>query len=369
MNFNENTQSVNDYGYRYIAPFIYEGASQMMSNVETIAGFVTCNNTILPTTLNDKAYHSSYVVSPYNALVDYSLEEVHKIQSPTIVFIVKCLIVIQAALLKLGKVNKLFCINNYLLSTNLYPEISHDSLAKITKNTIKDYPRHAICWRSLNQHSNQLQIKSLKKLGYHFIPTRQVYLFDKTLIDYSKKNNYRNDARLLKNSSYKIASHEQITEEDYERIKVLYSMLYLDKYSRHNPQFSTSLIAHWHKNDLLHFIGIRNQHGILDGIIGIFENSEITTAPLVGYDTSLPQKLGLYRMLIFLVLKYTKECSKYLNLSSGASLFKRLRGGVAFIEYQAVYTKHLPLYRKLLWHGLAITLKTIFVPLLKKYKL
>ena len=180
----------NTFAMTYIKPFMTHGSLRMIHNVKTNTNIINCQNIAIPTTCNDKQYHSSYVVSPYNALVDYSFEEVNKIDSKLLRHILKMLISFQALFLKAGKINQNVMLNNYLLSTNLYHDISYDAFKTITQETIKFYKNHALCWRSLNLHSNQKIINDLKRLGYLMIPSRQVYIFDKSLCDYTKKNNY-----------------------------------------------------------------------------------------------------------------------------------------------------------------------------------
>jgi hypothetical protein len=93
------------------------------------------------------------------------------------------------------------------------------------------------------------------------------------------------------------------------------------------------------------------------------------TTPLLGYDTSLPQEVGLYRMLSAqLTLEATKR-GIILHQSSGAASFKRFRGFIENIEYSAVFYQHLPFWRQLVWRLLGLLVNQIAVPLMKKYKL
>jgi hypothetical protein len=269
----------------------------------------------------------------------------------------------------LARINKVVSLNNWLLSTNLYQDWDGKSIQDMTAFLVKKFPEHIIMSRSLNEQANPELLKQYKQNGYDFVPSRQVYLFDKKNGDYSKKNNTKWDFKLLEDTEYSIVSHDDIIPEDYPRITELYNKLYLEKYSYHNPQFTAECIRLWHKHKLIIMQGLRNSDGTLDGIAGCFERGGITTAPLVGYDTSLPQSLGLYRMLIALVIKRAHTHNMVLNASSGASEFKRLRGAVPEIEYSVIYTKHLSLYRRGVWKILTWILINIGIPLMKKYKL
>lgn len=95
----------------------------------------------------------------------------------------------------------------------------------------------------------------------------------------------------------------------------------------------------------------------------------LITAPIVGYDTRLPGKEGLYRMLTALCIEEAARRRWVLNFSSGASHFKRLRGGAPEIEYSMVYVRHLPAARRAAWRALQIASAGVAAPLLRAFRL
>lgn len=357
------------YEKHYLLPFIKEGAQKFIANVETEFALLKAGEQLFPVTINHREYNSSYVCSPYNACISYAKEEMAKLQNKPLEMVLLLLATISGALLKTAKINKIVCVNNWLLSTNLYPVWHGKEIREITDFLTKKFPGHAIMFRSLNQHTNASLLAEYAEYGYDLIPSRQVYIFDKSKGDYRKKNNTKWDLKLLEKTSYRVVPHDFIMPSDYPRITALYNKLYLDKYSYHNPHFTTELIELWHQKKLLMMQGLRNEQGILDGIVGCFERGGRSTAPLVGYNTALPADLGLYRMLMVLVINRAYETDMLLNLSSGASTFKRLRGAVPEIEYSVIYTKHLSTYRQAIWKTLTGILVHIGVPLMEKYKL
>ncbi len=359
----------NDKSALYCAPFTQGLSHEWMHNVETTMSTEEIGGFIFPVTVNDTEYHSSYVCSPYNALITYSKEELVKINSKLIRFCLILLINSIGGLLKLGKVNKNYFINNFLLSTNPYPNWHGEGAKEQLKQATAKYPQHAIMYRSINEHTNKDLMKQLKKEGFILAASRQVYIFDSNLYEFINRNNTQNDRRALAKSEYALILHDQIKESDYPDILKIYNLLYLEKYSKHNPQFSLKLIAYWHQNRLLNMMGLRDKHGVLQGIVGLFESEQVITAPLVGYNTNLSIDKSLYRILIYLILDYSNKKNCCLNLSSGASHFKLLRGGQPFIEYTAAYIKHLPIYRRMTWRAVQVLLNGLFVPMLKRYKL
>lgn len=348
-----------------------------VSNVETTMFAAEIGDCLLPISVNAASYNTSYVTSIYTAFISYGRAELRKIANlPVRIFLI-LLIKLMDGWLRYIKIDRVVACNNFLLSTNLYPYISwsgdkNRADLKLLHEDIKaKYPGHAIIFRSLNEHSNGDMIEELKKLGFQTIPSRQVYVFDQKLKDFQKSHNYQVDRRLFeKDKRYKKVENDGILEGDYARIVELYEMLYLDKYSKFNPAFNINYIREAHQIGLIIFFGFRNSDGVLDGIVGCYDRHKWTTAPIVGYDTSLPKSYGIYRMLMFYCIDRAHRLDLILNLSSGASQFKLLRGGVPFLEVSAVDYRHLEsLPHRLTWRLLALVLTKIVGPILKHFEL
>ena len=93
------------------------------------------------------------------------------------------------------------------------------------------------------------------------------------------------------------------------------------------------------------------------------------TPPLVGYDTSLPQEVGLYRMLTADLSQTGIQRGLIAHQSAGVASFKRRRGFVGAIEYTAVFHQHLPIQRRWIWWLLGCSLDLIAIPLMRAFKL
>lgn len=93
------------------------------------------------------------------------------------------------------------------------------------------------------------------------------------------------------------------------------------------------------------------------------------TAPLFGYDTALPQSVGLYRMLSAVLIGLAGSRSLLLHESSGVGQFKRNRGAVAAIEFSAVYDRGTTWLNRCGWSFLELLLRRIGMPLIQKLKL
>lgn len=353
----------------WLSPFMLNPTERLISNIITEVKILIINNTVMPVTINYEEFDNSYVCSIYTTYIFYAKDELTKIKNPILVSAIKVLISLLGLLLKIGKINRVVSCNNWMLSTNLYEAVDSKSISEATLLLTSMYPKHSILFRSLNYYHNAELINAFISNYYLLVPSRQVYIFDKQRIDFMKCKNVILDMKLLNNSAYTIVAHDDITSDDYSRIIQLYEDLYLKKYSYHNPQFTEAFIRMCNQKKLMTMYGLRDEHGILQGIVGYFTRNEIMTTPLVGYNTNLPQKHGLYRMLIALVLRDSYQTGIVLNLSAGASQFKRLRGGFPEIEYSAIYISHLSYYRQSLIRIIRFFSITIGVPLMKKFKL
>ncbi len=353
----------------YLAGF-KSSPSIMISNVKTEVGCCQIDDVVLPYTSNETEYDNSYVCSPYTALIPYCLEELEKLDNRWLRIGIGKLILIFDGILKKNNINRVVHVNNWLLSTNLYPLKKKDlKIDQLIEGITSSYNKHIVIFRSLNEFLNQALISEFKSAGCMLVPTRQVYIYDKSINDYSKTHNYKIDKKLLEKTEYKYVKQSDINESDYARIVDLYNMLYVSKYSKHNPQFTIAYIALIIKHPFFYIEGFRNDHGVLDAVGGRFTIDNTTTLPIVGYDTSKPQKLGLYRLVLISTLLYAEQHKLCFNASSGAAGFKKLRGAIPHIEYSAIYVKHLTAHSQFIWKVLDFIMRKLFVPIMKKYHL
>ncbi len=342
---------------------------RLVKNLSTRWAVLRIEDTAMPTTINDAQYENSYVCSPYTGCILYPQSEVKKLDHVALRWLVLALVRSMGPGLRASQINRVVCVNNWLLSTNLYSPFDVALIPQVTSMLANRFPTHAIAFRSLNERTNRPLVEQLRSEGYLLAPSRQVYFFDGASGNYMRKSDNRRDAKLFATTAYTVVPHEQFQAEDSVRIEQLYRWLYVDKYSEHNPQFTAEMIDQCRRRGLLEFWGLRTPDGRLDGVVGVFTRNEVMTAPIVGYDTALPKQLGLYRMLMSIVLQEAAKRKQTLNLSSGASHFKRIRGGVACLEYTAVYCRHLPFRRRLAWHSLAALTQKVGAPILRKYEL
>lgn len=337
-----------------------------VSNVRTDLDWVEVEGLRLPVTRNRGELDSSYVVSPYAALILYSRQEMQKV--PRAFHFLLGILAPLSWMLKSMRLNEHVALNNWMLSTNLYPRVSPTALIAEARRLREQNPESFVLLRSLNERTNGDLIAALRAEGFSFIPSRQVYFFEPGA-ELSARHNYRMDQKLLEKSPLRIVPGADFTERDFTRARELYDLLYLAKYSEYNPAFTADYLKLCRDTGAMDFFGLRDEAGELQGVLGFFILNGILTAPIVGYNTGRPAREGLYRQLIALTLREAARRGLVVNLSSGASGFKRLRGGVPVTEWSAVDVRHLGWGRRLGFRVLQGLLYGIALPLLKLFKL
>ncbi len=345
-------------------------SEMFIANVKTEVKILSvANRWFLPVTVNTTEWENSYVCSPYTAFITYSKEELNRnVKNYFLRKLIHLVLYFCSGWFKRKQLNKVVHVNNFLFSTNPYPDWNGEYLAEVTEFIIQQYPAHAIVFRSLNEGQHMSLLKEFSDAGYELSASRQVYLFDRETQQGSTHRNLKLDKRKIRQGGLQWIGHEAMRVHLAEAL-VLYRKLYLEKYSPLNPQYTLRFFEEAHQTGLIHFEGYVNAANELKAFSGMFELGNTITSPLVGYDTSASQKEELYIHAAQLVYKRMMDTGQFLNMSSGAASFKRLRGGQAHIEYSAIYCRHLSSDRIRLFKILKFLTNKIGVPILKKYKL
>jgi len=316
--------------------------------------------------------NNCYVVSPLAAYGAYAQEEVKRMNPTQLRRPLAWLLRGVSALLRSIHADRTVQINNWLLSTNLYPDSWEGAdLPEITALLAASFPQSTFTFRSLNPQCNGPLLMRLKALGYVAIPSRQVYIFDGRAGDeaaFRARHDTRKDAALLARSRYRVRRGGELKDEDFVRLEELYNLLYLEKYCQLNPHYKAAWLRRGHQEGWLQLRVLQSPEGRIDGVVGWFATEATLSAPIVGYDTALPIKLGLYRQLTQLCFQEAGARRLVLNFSSGAPQFKRMRGGQPQIEVSMVYVKHLPWKNRIIWGLLGLLMRTIAAPIMKALK-
>jgi hypothetical protein len=352
---------VSIHGSSPITPFI--------SNLDIEVSALESNNAVLPVTINDGQQGNAWIASPVTAYCDYAVEEINRLGHRWVMSPLRALTQAFGGWMRRAGIDRAVCVNNWLVSTNAYPDLASAQIGSIVEAARQRWPDRAIWFRSLNHSHSQRWIDALCAEGCVLIPSRQVYLYDDVPASMRQRSNARRDLSLLRRSPLRSYAASELDDADYARIAELYDDLYIRKYSALNPRYTSALIKAWHAAGLLEVQGIRDAQGVLQGAVGTLRFGNVITCPIVGYNTSLPMQLGLYRMLMAAVMREAMENDCLINLSAGAAHFKTRRGGQPAIEYSAVLVHHLGYGPRAVLFALRQIAQRIGVPIMEYWKL
>ncbi|OKP94336.1 GNAT family N-acetyltransferase [Paenibacillus sp. P46E] len=355
------------YAQQYVSALLEHPVEHFIANVRTAVKVVAVDGLPIPISVNEAEYANSYVCSPYTHYVSYAHEELALLNNRLLEETLAALLRGMGHLLKTARFNRVVQVNNWLLSTNLYPPVNPDQLLKVLDFLRSEYPGYTILFRSLSQETSGPIMDALSGYGCKWVPSRQIYLLQHPTGSKAKWL-VKRDRALLDKHGYTIDGPGQITDEDIHRIVELYEQLYIHKYSEHNPKFTAAYIRLALEKRTLHVHGLR-KNGRLDAVLGFYSREGAMTAPLFGYDTSLPQSTGLYRMLSAVLIDLAASRGELLHESSGVGQFKRNRGAVAATEFSAVYDKGTSWLNRSGWSFLGLLLRRVGIPLIQKLKL
>ncbi|MBD9477531.1 GNAT family N-acetyltransferase [Pseudoxanthomonas sp. PXM02] len=341
----------------------------MVSNLHVRVETLHTGAGTLPVSVHDGRQGDAWVCSPRTTYADCAGEESARYLPASLRDGAHWLLSTLGGGLALSGLDNAVAINNWLLSTNLYPPLDAVDPASMIEEAVARWPRHTLWFRSLNEHHNGDWLDALRAAGCLPVASRQVYLYDDIASLASRRRDLKRDLSLLLRTPLRHCRDDEVTEHDYTRIAELYALLYIGKYSRHNPLYGKDFLRAWHHAGLLSFEGFRDDDGRLVCVIGLFRQGCTVTAPIVGYDTAMPQRMGLYRLAMACAYRACIENGWRLNFSAGAADFKRLRGGTPSIEYSAVYARHLPRGTRLTVAALSAITCHIGAPLLRRYRL
>ena len=267
-------------------------------------------------------------------------------------FFIYPMLEILAIFLRLAKVDNSIMLNNWGISTNLYPKkIDESNLRKIIDECLEENKRESVIFRSVNSTTTPELELFLENAGFKRIFSRNIIIFPYlNLKDYkrSSRRQISRDSELEKDYDLTWKNVEQLNFEEAEQVKNLYDQLYLDKYSHYNPQFTTEFFIQTSKLGIFSYNLLYSNEKMV-GVIGTFSIEGLSTNPILGYDFHQDFSEKLYRILTAKIATLSSENNLRRHASSGAMEFKKLRGGISVPEYTMVYTKNLNLFRRINW--------------------
>lgn len=337
------------FAKQHLLPLIKEGPETFIQNAKTRLCVLKLDDLIIPFTVNEREYHNCYLLSSY--FVAANLKENLEKSATWRKWLAQPFVTLLGLLLKWVKINKVVIINNWLLSTNPYPELTKLQLSSITSFLKEHFPKHYFMFRSINTYKSSTLFDGLNLEQFRMIPCRQVYLYDpslhSTLTAHALKKQ-RKDMNRIINKKYTVEVAETLSEAEVARLLELYKNVYVGKYTKYSPLYTEKYLYNALKDKLIR-LKLLKKDGKIYGVSGFLQKNGCLLVPFFGYDTSVAQEEGLYRMLSAIIMDEIKERNLLSHQGSGAGQFKKWRGYLTHLEYIGIYDRHLPLFRRLFW--------------------
>jgi len=361
---------MSDFEQKFTQIWKSSSELELIKNLDTELKTIRLVEADIPCSVTDRIkVPNSYAVSIFNMSTVYSEDELVKLDNGFMRWLMLVLIKLLKLFLRLVNIDRMVIINNYLLSTNFFPDfwessIELDKLEAECSNIKKDYV-YAI--RSVNKIQNPNLYKNLMSRSWLPIVSRQVYIFN----DWKrakKHKNYQRDLKLLNDKNY--VFKKPVSEEDFVAAQQLYEQLYLKKYSEHNIQFQAIYLQALVNNGLMHLKLLWDvKSNVAVGIVGLMGQDGVITVPVVGYDQTYSQDKALYRRVMIYAIQYASSKDLILNCSSGAPSFKKLRGAQPELEYFFVKVDHTNRFSRVVWKAIHFISVKIYAGILQRNQL
>jgi hypothetical protein len=261
--------------------------------------------------------------------------------------------------LRATKADSLVFANHLLFSTSLYGGWTGKDLEAALKALRAAFPDRAIIWRSLNGEDNAALVERMTQLGGRRLLSRIVWRLPDPQKDWAPRRDVRDDRKLLAAHGLHIENGREISGDDLRRVLAFYNDIYRTKYSLTNPAYGETLLRAAIASGVLTLRLIRNREGVLEGFTTEHVYQGTLINPLLGYDRSVPQSRGLYRIAMAASAERAIAEGLMVNYSAGAGAFKRHRGARPALEFSMVFDDHLPAWRRASYRALASALEAM----------
>ncbi|RKG66588.1 GNAT family N-acetyltransferase [Corallococcus exercitus] len=252
------------------------------------------------------------------------------------------------AVMKTLRLDKAVQVDCWPSLRNAGANLTEDQARRLTEFLTTRFPDHAPYFLAVNPVTHAALLNHLQAQGYDFAymtHTRMMLPFEPEL-ERRVRENRRRDARLLEPSGYRVVDARELPG-CAPRLAELYRRLHREKYAT-NPPISVTYMEEMLAGSLLDVRAL-----VKDGRVDMFYATVVVNgvmfSPVSGYDTSLPQEVGLYRLINNLLMRDAQARGVMLETGGGADPFKTLRGDRPVPRYNAVYLRHLPSWRHTPW--------------------
>jgi len=321
------------------------GGSRWVANADAVVHAAIIGGQRVPVTvLGGPPATSTYVASPHAAWISYPFAEamtrVEGWRRLSAQVEALALATPVSALMLISRLDRAAVVANYLVSTNLHPRWSADDIRVATRDLVAQFPARPLAMRSVCRAVDPGLADGLLAAGWILVPARRIYVVDPREPAVWRRNHLKVDRKLLNGADLELVGPDQVRDDELPALRAVFRQLFLGKHCALNPDYTPGFFSFCHERRFLDLHALRLD-GRPVGVLGVLERHGWVTTPLIGYDTTLPQNLGIYRRLMALLYVEAQRRGCRLHLSSGAGTFKTARGGEPHLEYTALYALHL----------------------------
>ncbi len=273
---------------KHLLPLIKKGPETFIENAKTKLYILTFDNLIIPISVNESEYQNCYLLSSY--FVVAHLKEQLENASTWLKICSKPFVALFGKFLKWMKINKVVIINNWLFSTNLYPDLSAIHIRKITNFLRKRFSDHYFMFRSVNTYKSSTTYDALNFEKFRMIPCRHVYLYDPSRADEltpTTLRKQRKDTNRITNKKYQVEVVDSLTGDEIARLLELYRNVYVSKYTQYSPLYTEHFLRYALENKTIRLTLLKKE-GCIYGVTGFLQKNGYLLVPFFGYDTSVP---------------------------------------------------------------------------------
>lgn len=342
----------------FLEPLQGNALSGYVDNIHGKLFYLTVNDKIVPILDPEPRETNSWVVSPTSHYYRYALHELEKLRHPLLKGGAKLGTELMEPLFRLCHLDRVLIVNGLPFATSLCPSLNPSEIGQVHDQLLQLYPDRCILWRCFTNEYHSSILASFRSLRYRLIPSRVVYFSDPAQDRSFQSRMIKSDRKLQEEMGYEVIEKEALRREDLPRITELYRLLNTEKYSHLNPQLNPQFFRHALETDFIQFKALQKE-GRIDAILGYYTMEDQLTGPIFGYDTSQDPENGLYRLISLMLAQEARKKGLLLHQSAGAGSFKRLRRAEAALEFDAVFDRHLPKWRRIPWQFLQTSFQTL----------
>jgi len=325
----------------WLEPMVRQGTEVFVRNAPAELHLLRAGNAVLPVTVEHPGPDRSYVVSPWAQYVAYAGEEVVRLPRLWQRGAARGTLGLLKPFLDRPRLERVVQVNNWLVSTNLWPGGMEPLAGRIVELIRARWPDRAVVFRSLDAIARPELLEVCRRAGGRPVFSRVVTYQNPQGPDFWRNRQLRVDRKRWRREGWQARALGPEDAGLAGRLQEFYGALYLEKYSRLNPDFTETFFREALLKGFLKMEGLWKADGVLTGGWGWWARDGVMTQPLFGYDPTGPDKAAPYAALSLQVLERAWEQGFRVNASGGAAGFKQQRGGVPAVEYHIVFDQHL----------------------------